>query len=109
MDDRTSFQEAMLAPWLDGAESNPLTRGNALLGDIRRDLGSLDANRATRQKSGLWRDEDETTYTQQRNADRLQIADLEHSRYSEMFSACLSPSQAHRAAASWRASCRRQP
>ena len=81
--DEGSFRRSLLAPYLDGPDSNPLTRGNAVLGDLRRDLsGAQAALKATPQTSPAY----------EANAQRVEdfqnrIAQLEHERYSEMFSA----------------------
>lgn len=80
MNDRTQAQIADLAPWMNGPQSNPLTAHNAEISDLRGDLTALDANRGRAIAAGRWRDEDETTYTGQRNQDRVQLAQFEHQR-----------------------------
>lgn len=85
--DRANYNIAQEAPYLGGPGTNPFTAGAALIADYQGDMGRLDANRSKQKKAGLWRDEDETTYSEQRNSDREQIAGLEHNRIRNMFSA----------------------
>ena len=81
MNDKADFQIAMESPFRDGSpENNPLTRNNAVLGDLHLDMSGLDKNKSERVKAGTWRDEDETRYTQQKNSDRLEIAGIEAER-----------------------------
>lgn len=56
------FERSKLAPFLDGPESNPLTAGNALIGEYQRDLSRASAAfrnstdpLAREQNAGKWR------------------------------------------------------
>ncbi len=80
MNDRAQAQIADLSPWMNGPQSNPLTAHAAEIRDVRSDLVALDANRGRAIAAGRWRDEDETTYTGQRNQDNVQLAQYERER-----------------------------
>ena len=59
--DRTAFQVALEAPYIrGGAESDPLTRGNAVIKDIRQDMAQNEASRLRGQRDGTWTDDNET-------------------------------------------------
>ena len=80
MNDRAQAQIAELSPWMNGPQSNPLTAHAAEMRDLRGDLAGIEKNRREGIAAERWRDEDETTYTSQRNQDRLELAGLERER-----------------------------
>ena len=86
--DRTAFEVALQAPYIrGGAESDPLTRGNAVIKDIRQDMAQNEANRARGQRDGSWTDDNETAYSQHRNEDALQLASMEREKRFALFNA----------------------
>ncbi|MGI4789500.1 MAG: hypothetical protein ACRYFS_11695 [Janthinobacterium lividum] len=86
--DQTAFQVALEAPYIrGGAESDPLTRGNAVIKDIRQDMAQNEANRLKGQRDGSWTDDNETDYSQHRNQDSLQLAGMEREKRFALFNA----------------------
>jgi hypothetical protein len=85
--DENAFQMARLAPFLDGPQSNPLTAGNRLIGDLntrlrdiqKTDRGLTDAN----DPGGLAR----AANREQENAIGLQRAGLLHDERTALFDA----------------------
>ena len=77
-DDETNAEMAQISPWMAGPEGSPLTRNSRLIDDYRRDMAGLQGNRAKHLQAGDWRDEDETGFRQELNADRLKEARAEH-------------------------------
>ncbi len=83
MQDEGAFHRALIAPYRDGPESNPLTRGNAVLGDLRDDLrGQQAALAKTPQSSPAYE-----ANARQIEDTKNRIASLEHERLTGMFSA----------------------
>ncbi len=83
--DRTAFEVSQISPYREGPNSNPLVWNNTLIADYGKDLAAIEKSKRDTIASGRpWRDEDETSYEEQKNADRLQIAHLEHNRAYEM-------------------------
>ncbi|MBV9850467.1 MAG: hypothetical protein JO250_12405 [Armatimonadetes bacterium] len=97
----SAFEQAQLAPWQAGPESNPLTRGLALSREIGRErgfvageAGQLSAFRTQRQREGRWTPLAEEDYQRQQagfqeQEDTLDVqrARVEHDRQMAMFSA----------------------
>jgi hypothetical protein len=85
---RGEFQRSLLNPWMDGPDSNPFTRGAAVLALDRGKLQALDANKQRIISSGgRWEGEDQTRYTEARNGLLNDQAQMEHAERFAMFNA----------------------
>lgn len=84
---RGSFRRSMIAPFQEGADSNPFTKGLEVINLDRRRMAEMDQNRRQKQSTGLWRPEDEATYVSQRSGFMDDMANMQHDRLFAMFNA----------------------
>jgi hypothetical protein len=80
-------RRSMLMPYNEGPDSNKFVVSKRLMSFDKSQLAKLNANRKSKIAAGSWHDEDETTFTGQREGFLNDIADAEYSQRYELFNA----------------------